>query len=103
MITFLAATGTAMITTIYIYGITQNKASYLLPYFCLKVFNVVITMMTTLGFYSCLPNVKLWIKVQAYLPYKDEILSIDKQTLELIMFASLLIITLFKVSFMTAS
>ena len=81
-------------------GLTNKtiNAGFGSPVFCLKVFNLVITILTTLGFYSCLPNVKLWIKVHNYFPYKEELLNMDKQTLELIMFATLLAVTLFKVN-----
>lgn len=69
-----------------------------MPYFCLKVFHVVITLLTTLGFYSCLPDIKLWIRMQKFFPYKDELLNLDKQTLDLVIFLVLLAMTLIKVS-----
>jgi lysosomal-associated transmembrane protein len=96
--TFMVGMGSALITTMYIYGIIKNRGNYLLPYFCLKVFNVVITFLTTLGFYSCLPNIKLWIKMHSDFPYKEELLAMDKQTLDLLLFSTLVAVTLLKVS-----
>jgi len=80
-----------------IYGILYNKPSYLMPYFSIKVFQVVITCITTLGFYSTLPDIKLWLKTQStLLPFKDAFLTLDRQTLELFVFAVFLITILVK-------
>lgn len=71
-------------------GIIKNKPSYLMPYFSIKVFQVVMACLTTLGFYSCLPNVRYWIQTRNYIPFKNTILFLDNQTLELFAFSILL-------------
>jgi hypothetical protein len=81
-----------------IYGILKNKACYIMPYFCIKVFHVIIATLTTLGFYSAIPNVKLWLTRMNGLPYKHYLLNIDKQTLDLLVFIILLIFIMIKVS-----
>jgi len=68
-----------------------------MPYFSIKVFQVVITSITTLGFYSTLPDIKLWLKSQSlFLPFKDDFLTLDRQTLELFVFAVFLMTILVK-------
>jgi hypothetical protein len=73
-----------------LYGIIRHKPSYLMPYFSIKVFQVVMASLTTLGFYSCLPDVRLWIQNHQYFPFKARILLLDNQTLELFVFSILL-------------
>lgn len=73
-----------------IYGIIKKRPSYLMPYFSIKVFQVVMASLTTLGFYSCLPNVRIWIQNHHYFPFKRAILLLDNQTLELFVFSILL-------------
>ena len=84
------------LTMMLIYGVINNKPSYLMPYFSIKVFHVVITCLSTLGFYSCLPNLKLWIMVHKYFPFHDELVSMDKHQLELLVFTVLLVTLLIK-------
>ena len=68
-----------------------------MPYFSIKVFQVVITCITTLGFYSTLPDIKLWLKTQSsFLPFRDAFLTLDRQTLELFVFAIFLMTILIK-------
>lgn len=80
----------ALITSMLIYGIIKRRPSYLMPYFSVKVFQVVMASLTTLGFYSCLPNVRVWIQSHEYFPFKSTILLLDNQTLELFVFSILL-------------
>lgn len=73
-----------------IYGIIKNKPSYLMPYFSIKVFQVVMATLTTLSFYTCLPNVRFWIQSQSFFPLKSKLLSMDNQSLDLFVFSVLL-------------
>jgi hypothetical protein len=96
-IAVLVTTCSSLITMMLIYGVLYNKPSYLMPYFSIKVFQVVITCITTLGFYSTLPNIKDWLKTQSsFLPYKETFLQLDSQTLELFVFAIFLMTILIK-------
>jgi hypothetical protein len=87
---FLITAFSSFIIIMLIYGIIKNKPSYLMPYFSIKVFQVVMSCLTTLGFYSCLPNVRVWIQNHNYFPFKSTILVLDNQTLELFVFSILL-------------
>ncbi|CAF0926464.1 unnamed protein product [Brachionus calyciflorus] len=79
-----------LIITMLIYGIVKNKPSYLMPYFSIKVFQVVMATLTTLSFYTCLPNVRLWIQSQNYFPLKYRLLAMDNHSLDLFVFSILL-------------
>jgi hypothetical protein len=87
---FLITAFSSFIIMMLIYGIIKNKPSYLMPYFSIKVFQVVMSCLTTLGFYSCLPNVRMWIQNHNHFPFKSTILVLDNQTLELFVFSILL-------------
>lgn len=81
-----------------IYGLFKNKACYMMPYFCIKVFHVIIASLTTLGFYSTIPNVKAWLNKIDGLPYKEYLMNINEQTLDLLVFIFLITFILTKVS-----
>lgn len=44
-----------------LYGALRERPSYLMPYFCLQVFDFVIACLWVVSYYSYLPEVKLWI------------------------------------------
>jgi len=67
-----------------------------MPYFSIKVFQVVMACLTTLGFYNCLPNVRSWIETHRYFPMKKELLLLENQTLELFVFSILISSVLIK-------
>jgi len=73
-----------------------KKGNLLMPYFSIKVFQVVMACLTTLGFYNCLPNVRYWIETHRYFPLKKELLHLENQTLELFVFSILISSVLIK-------
>lgn len=87
---FMITIFSTLITAMLMYGVIKNRPSYLMPYFSVKVFQVVMASLTTLGFYTCLPNVRLWIESHESFPFKSTVLLVDNQTLELFVFALLL-------------
>ena len=93
---FLITLFSSAIVLMLIYGVMKNKPSYLMPYFSIKIFQVLMSCLTTLGFYSCLPNVRVWIQNHTYFPYKNTLLVLDNHTLELFAFSFLLSTILIK-------
>lgn len=93
---FMITIFSALITSMLIYGVLKRRPSYLMPFFSVKVFQVVMASLTTLGFYTCLPNVRTWIESHQYFPFKSTVLLVDNQTLELFVFAILLTSILIK-------
>ncbi len=92
----LVTCSSCIITIMLIYGCLYNKASYLMPYFSIKVFQVVISSLSTLGFYSTLPDVKYHLKLTSYFPFKDLLLTYERHTLELIIYGFFLLTILVK-------
>jgi len=50
-----------------------------------------------LGFYAYMPDIKIWLQMQPDFPFKQNLLELDSQTLQLVVFAFLLFIILAKV------
>ena len=42
----------------------QNRPGYLLPFFCIQVFDFCLSCLTVVGYFSYAPNIKTWIKDQ---------------------------------------
>ena len=42
----------------------QSRPGYLIPFFCLQVFDFCLSCLTVVGYMSYAPNVKLWIVEQ---------------------------------------
>ena len=51
-----------------------------------------------LGFYAYMPDVTIWLRVQPDFPFKYDLLKLDSQTLQLVVFSFLLFIVLAKVN-----
>jgi len=64
-----------------LYGSIKERPSYLMPYFCLQVFDFVISCLSIVGYFSYLPDVKVWLRAQHDLPYKQQLLHLDQATL----------------------
>ncbi|CAF0816913.1 unnamed protein product [Didymodactylos carnosus] len=92
---FVTLSATAVILAA-LYGVLRNKPSYIVPYFLIKVFNVIVSILSMLGFYAYLPDITLWIRIQPNFPFKQSLLELDQQTLQLVLFAFLLFIVLAK-------
>ncbi|XP_005107486.1 lysosomal-associated transmembrane protein 4B [Aplysia californica] len=45
-----------------IYGVARNYASYLMPCFCLQVFDFCLTCLTVVGCFTYAPNIQEWIR-----------------------------------------
>jgi lysosomal-associated transmembrane protein len=73
-----------LITLLMVYGAVRGKASYLMPFFILKVFEFCIFCLTMVGFFSYLPNVTEMISKEPNLPYREELLQMDPQLLSLL-------------------
>jgi len=50
-----------------------------------------------LGFYAYMPDVTVWLRLQPDFPFKQNLLELDSQTLQLVVFAFLLFVILAKV------
>ncbi|CAF3225421.1 unnamed protein product [Rotaria sp. Silwood2] len=95
-IVFVIIFSATVLILAHICGVITNKPSYIVPYFLIKVFNVIIAILSMLGFYAYLPDVRVWLQVQPNFPYKNYLLEFDAQTLQLLVFTFLLFLILAK-------
>lgn len=68
-----------------LYGALRERPSYLMPYFCLQVFDFVIACLWVVSYYSYLPEVKLWISANYHLPFRNALLHMDLAWLTFLM------------------
>jgi len=52
-----------------------------------------------LGFYAYMPDITVWLRMQPDFPFKQNLLELDTQTLQLVVFAFLLFVILAKVQY----
>ena len=64
-----------IITATGVYSL-QGYPRYLLPFFCLQVFDFVVTSLSVIGYFSYAPNIRLWIMKQVSYRH-DNIVSIS--------------------------
>ncbi|CAF0753017.1 unnamed protein product [Didymodactylos carnosus] len=95
-IVFFVTLSATVVTLAALYGVLTSKPSYIVPYFLIKVFNVIVSVLTMLGFYAYLPDITMWIRMQPNFPFKQNLLELGQQTLQLVLFAFLLFIVLAK-------
>lgn len=81
---FLVTLGSLFVTLLLIYGAVRGQPGYMMPFFCLQVFDFCITCLTIVGYISYVPNVKRWIEMQESLPFKQELMEMDSDWLMLL-------------------
>jgi lysosomal-associated transmembrane protein len=66
-----------------VYGAIKCRPGYLMPFFCLQVFDFCVSCLTVVGYFSYIPDIKRWIAAQEYLPWKEALLAVDNDWLML--------------------
>jgi len=84
------------ITLMLIYGAIKGKPSHLLPFFCLQLFDFAITTLTAAGYLCYLRSVHHVIAESARLPWRDELLKLNPQTLSIIVLFSFISVVFLK-------
>jgi len=78
--------GSFFVTVLLIWGAIKGNAGYLMPFFCIQVFDFCVSCLTIVGYFSYMPDIKKWIEMQP-LPYKEELLTLDADFLMLLVVA----------------
>lgn len=92
---FLIAVGIFIVTLQLIYGAIRGRAGYLMPYFCLQVFDFCMNCLTVVGYFSYIPEIKDWIAQMEDCPISQEVAAMDDDwfmLLAILVFVSLLAI-----------
>lgn len=95
----LLTMGSFFVTILLIYGAIKGEAGYLMPFFCLQVFDFCISCLTIAGYCSYMPDVKNII-IQSDIPFKDELLRYDGDWLMLLLVLVLVLVLSVKAYFM---
>jgi len=88
------------ITVMLIYGTARGRPGYILPFFCLQAFDFCISCLTVVGYLSYMPDIKQWIKSQPDLPYKENLVAMSPQTLDLVAISFFFAVVLVKAYFL---
>ncbi|ESO01258.1 hypothetical protein HELRODRAFT_174805 [Helobdella robusta] len=62
-----------IITVMLIYGTLVNKPGYLTPFMGLQVFDFCISSLNLISYFTYADDLKVWIKKNGNLPYKDKL------------------------------
>lgn len=88
---------TLAITLLLVYGTLKGKATHLLPFFCLQLFDFAITTLTATGYFCYLRSVHSLVADHWHnLPFRKELLQLSPQYLSLIVLIAFLISMLWK-------
>ncbi|KAJ8305268.1 hypothetical protein KUTeg_015813 [Tegillarca granosa] len=93
-VAFVITMCTLTITLFLLYGAIKSRPGYLMPFFCLQVFDFCLSCLTVVGYFSYAPNIKDWFRQQGLgcYPGMDSILRMDGEWLMLL---CLLVLVLF--------
>jgi lysosomal-associated transmembrane protein len=99
----LITMGCFLITVLLVYGAAKGHAGYLMPFFCLQVFDFCVSCLTIVGYFSYMPDIKKWIAAQDDLffkmPYKEQLLAMDDDWLMLLAVLFFVLVLSLKVYF----
>ncbi|XP_054285512.1 lysosomal-associated transmembrane protein 4A isoform X2 [Macrosteles quadrilineatus] len=90
---------TFMITLLMVYGAIKGKPVYLLPFFCLQVFDFCLSSLTAVGFVLYMPDVHGLVAHSPRIPYQTELLQLNEQCLSLLVLLTFLVALLVKAYF----
>lgn len=72
---------TGVVTLLLLYGTIWGQPTYLMPFFCLQVFDFVLSALTVVGYFSYMPDVRRLVASSRDLPLQKELLRLDPQWL----------------------
>ncbi|ELT88022.1 hypothetical protein CAPTEDRAFT_159544 [Capitella teleta] len=81
----LLTVGIFTVTIMLVYGAAKGRSSYLMPFFCLQVFDFSISCLMVVGYFSYIPDIRAWVsQMQESYPLKEWLLSLDDDWLMLL-------------------
>lgn len=84
------------ITLLMVYGAVKGKPSYLMPFFCLQMFDFCLTSLTAVGYLCYLPNMHRYLAENPTVPFRDQLLRLDPQVLSLLVLGAFTVVMLIK-------
>jgi lysosomal-associated transmembrane protein len=80
----LLTAASMVIALCLIYGTIRGISKYVTPFFCVQMFDLCLSGLTMLSYFSDLTAVRAWIAAQDRLPFKEQLLALDNDHLTLI-------------------
>ncbi|XP_041356641.1 lysosomal-associated transmembrane protein 4A-like [Gigantopelta aegis] len=100
-VAYVITLASLIITVALIYGVVRSRPGYLMPFFCLQVFDFCLSCLTIVGYFTYAPNIKLWIHQQGMsdMPGMDKVMQMDSDWLMLVFVTVLILILCIKAYF----
>lgn len=90
---------TFAITLLMVFGAVKGKPSYLMPFFCLQVFDFCIASLTAVGYLCYLPDIHRVVAENPHLPFQDELLRLNPQCLSFLVLLTFMFTMMLKAYF----
>ncbi|XP_066998082.2 lysosomal-associated transmembrane protein 4A [Anabrus simplex] len=90
---------TFAITLLMVFGAVKGKPSYLMPFFCLQVFDFCIASLTAVGYLCYLPDIHRVVADNPHLPFQDKLLQLNPQCLSLLVLLTFMFTMMLKAYF----
>ncbi|KAL0271935.1 UNVERIFIED_CONTAM: hypothetical protein PYX00_005081 [Menopon gallinae] len=89
-------------TLMLLYGAIKGKPSYLMPFFCLKVFDFCVAGISAVGYLCYPPDMnQYWMKKFKLLPFKEELSDFHPDTIVIFAATAFVLIMLIKAYFIS--
>ncbi|KAJ4445504.1 hypothetical protein ANN_12184 [Periplaneta americana] len=90
---------TFAITLLMVFGAVKGKPSYLMPFFCLQVFDFCIASLTAVGYLCYLPDIHHLVADNPHMPFQEELLRLNPQCLSLLVLFTFMVAMMVKAYF----
>jgi len=92
--------GLAVLTFMMIYGAVKERPLYILPFFCIQVFDFIVSCLTAVGHYNWLPSVHDIITNNPDVPYRSELMKMNSQWISLSILLLYVVVLMLKAYFL---
>ncbi|KAL1140457.1 hypothetical protein AAG570_000389 [Ranatra chinensis] len=82
-----------------VYGAIKGKPAYLMPFFCMQVFDFCIAGLSALSYLCYIPNMHHLVAENSQIPLQAQLLSLPPQCLSLLVLLTFVIAMLIKIYF----